>query len=200
MNLNEILKRKLNIIDSDCEASLMTDIQKIYSNINPPVSRSIALQLKAFEPTMLSSIIKKHRLFTTEMCRILKESNQKIDENHINLITEIVEEKFGADKYKDRINTFLSSIERIYSRYGLVFDQNVYRTDLMKTTYSCSVQNYTRKIRADIAAELHLLIIAQNNETDFLSNANEIIDLKPNFFGLGVNLNNLLKKIIKKRT
>lgn len=197
MNLNEILKRKLNIIDRDCEVSLASDIQKIYSNINPPVSRNITPQLKAFEPKVLESINKKRKLFTTEMCRILKESNQKINEQHVNLISEIIEEKFGADKYKNRINTFLSSIETIYSRYGLAFDQKQYRTDLIKSCYSCGIQNTTRKVRADIAAELQLIIIAQSNKSGFLSKANEVVDLKPNFFGLGINLNNLLKRIIK---
>lgn len=35
------------------------------------------------------------------------------------------------------------------------------------------------------------------NENDLLTNANQIIDLKPNFFGIGINLNALIKKFRK---
>ena len=47
---------------------------------------------------------------------------------------------------------------------------------------------------------LEILRRIENNildETSFIREANKIIDLKPNFFGLGINLNQLAKKFLK---
>ena len=56
-----------------------------------------------------------------------------------------------------------------------------------------------RSIEEEIFALLDKLVSKADDEQSIAEKANEIIQLQPNFFGLGINLNALAKKYIKKK-
>lgn len=57
----------------------------------------------------------------------------------------------------------------------------------------------SRSIEEEIFAILDKLVTSSDNPTSITEKANEILMLQPNFFGLGINLNALVKKYLKKK-
>lgn len=56
-----------------------------------------------------------------------------------------------------------------------------------------------RSIEEEIFAVLDKLVSKLDDEESILEKANEIIQLQPNFFGLGININALVKKYLRKK-
>lgn len=57
----------------------------------------------------------------------------------------------------------------------------------------------TRSIEEEIFAILDKLVTKNDNPQTIAEKANEVIQLQPNFFGLGINLNALVKKYLRKK-
>lgn len=142
--------------------------------------------------SLVEKTIYLFRSYKNEIESIVVEMNSTIQDNHVKRLLRIGENglainlKNGSlwhrqypDNLKDYNNDQFGIVESIYGEIG---DMAGDLQDL------CNVANKLGDF------------IGFSNKTNksIISEANDVIDLKPNFFGLGININALFKKIFKK--
>ena len=112
---------------------------------------------------------------------------------------ELVSAYFQEERYLKRFDGFVESVERAAARYGLRLDRQGHRTDLAASRFEVGVKNSARRAVASVHAELalHLHNKPMTSEEALLG-INDIVDLKPNIAGFGINLNALIKRLMTK--
>lgn len=73
------------------------------------------------------------------------------------------------DIYEKRFDILIESIERHFSRYGIVFDIDNYRPDLYRTAAAVHASNACRRIRVEIKNELDVMALAEVTYSSNLS-------------------------------
>ena len=102
---------------------------------------------------------------------------------------------FEEERYLGRLERFVEGVHRKAASYGIPFDPQLYRLDLATAAFTAGVKNGSRRGLASVSAELTLYARSDKpNSAGRFAWLSEVIDLKPNFMGLGLNLNALLKK------
>jgi hypothetical protein len=140
----------------------------------------------------ISRIIDKLKL--SEFSEVDKES-----------ILGIVNEYCEHELYLKRFTIVLNSIERKIFSYGQKTDLEKNIIDLNRTICECYARNGTQRIKSKIENELNCLIESYRSKNEELKSkvaeVTDCLELKPNFFGLGINFNAILTKLrIKKKT
>ena len=82
-------------------------------------------------------------------------------------------------------------------------DFKKYRIDIPKSLCEAYAHNTTQRIRSMIENELDCIIESFNsknaNSKSKVSEATNYLELKPNFFGLGLNFNAIIAKLFKRK-
>ena len=103
--------------------------------------------------------------------------------------------KLSFEIFEKRFKIFIESIDRHYRRMGIVPQWGNYRLDLSSTKYEAFIKTTLRNNLIQLNSDLELIRLLKEPkdvQEDFLNNA---VDLKPNFFGLGLNINYIISKI-----
>jgi len=139
-----------------------------------------------------------------EITRILK--NLKVSEfteEDKNSIMTLVEDHCQAELYKKRFDLMLGVIDRAVSGYGIKFERDKYRIDIPKSICDTAAANGTRKIKAKIEDDLNCVVESFKSEaresTHRMSRVSRFLELKPNFMGIGLNLNAVVERIFKRK-
>ena len=142
-----------------------------------------------------------------EIVRVIESFNlTNFTEEDKKKVFNILNQYVDPELYKKRFSIMLSIIEREHQKYGLVFEKEKYRIDIPKSICEVDSYNHTRRILAKIDMELDCVIQKYNKlhivttEKNSVSNAEEFLELKPNFMGIGININAIIKKISRKNS
>jgi len=194
--LNKLIKTKLAHINQDCESETREAINDLYSSVKYEGGR---LRVPDFQKTanLMAGVIScKEKRFNSEISRILGSSGGFRSTRDLDRAKEYVSNYFQEDQYLKRFEAFLESVERAAGSYGLKFDRRAYRTDIASSLFEVGVKNSTRRALASVHAELAIHQRDQSLGPDSgLPGANDIVDLKPNFMGFGINFNALIKRL-----
>lgn len=193
-----ILKTKLSHVDQDCESETRAAVAELVSGVKYEGGRLRAPDLERVANLMASVIYCKEKKFNSEISRILGASGGLKDAGELERMKELVSAHFQEERYLKRFEGFLESIERSASRYGVKFDRQAYRTDLAASLFSCGATNSLRRANASVHAELALHLHEKSMNREPLPGINDIVDLKPNIAGFGINLNALFKRLATK--
>lgn len=194
--INKLIKTKLAYIDQDCESETRKEVNDLYSNIKYESGRLRVPDFQSVANIMVSVISCKEKRFNAEISRILSTSGGFHNTDELERAKKHVAGYFEGERYLHRFEGFLGGVERATARYGLKFDRRAYRTDIASSLYEAGVQNSTRRALVSVHAELAIHLRNDRVKTpEILPGANDIVDLKPNFMGLGINFNALIKRI-----
>ncbi len=192
--LNKLIKTKLAYIDQDCESETREKVNYLYSRIKYEGGRLHVPDFQKAANLMVAVIYCKEKRFNYEVSRILTTSGGFRSSEELEHAKEHVTKYFEEDRYLKRFEGFLEGVERAAGRYGLKFDRRVYRTDIASSLFEVGIKNSARRALASVHAELAIhLSNDQLGARENFPSANDIVDLKPNFMGFGINLNALIK-------
>jgi len=118
-------------------------------------------------------------------------------------IMEMVKEHCKPELYLKRYEIMLKSIERKLFSYGgkVNWVENI--ISLNKALCESYARNGTNRIKSRIENELDCLLEGYRSQTETskskVAETNDYFELKPNFYGLGINLNAIFAKIFGKK-
>jgi hypothetical protein len=194
--INKLIKTTLAHIDRDCESDSRKAVNDLYSSIKYEGGRLRVPDFRKSANLIAAVISCKEKRFKSEISRVLSTSDGFRSSNELERAKEYISHYFEEDRYLKRFDGFLESVERAAARYGLNFDRQAYRTDITSSLFEVGVKNSARRALASVHAELaiHLRDDPLAPEAE-LPGANDILDLKPNFMGIGINFNALIKRL-----
>lgn len=191
-----LLRTKLAHIDQDCEREIQVSLSEICRGIKYDGGRFHVPDFQKVAGLLLRAIACKEQRFNAEIARVLGSPSATLLAEELELAFNVVSPYFQDDLYINRFDRFVESVGRAGSRYGLQFDPQLYRVDLASALFVSGVKNGTRRGLASVHAELAVYQRHQPVALEMTApGLNEIVDLKPNFMGIGINLNALIKRI-----
>ena len=159
--------------------------------------------LKAFNQDSSRELFRYGDDIRAEVFRILKKLRlNDFSEKDKNSILKIVDDYCNPDLYLNRFNIILASIEKKLFSYGQNFDLTKHRIDLPRAICESYARNTTRSIRSKIENDLDCFIESFSSKKikgkRKLSEVTDCFELKPNWFGIGFNLNAIIDKFCKR--
>lgn len=175
-------------------------LEKIVPNRGIPLNDV----LKGFNKDSGKELFKYGNEILNEISRIIEKIKPKeFSEADKESILKIIDEYCNHELYLKRFTIMLSSIEEKIFSCGQKADLTKNIIDLNKAICESYSRNGTRRIKSKIENELNCLIESyrSKNEESKVAEIAECLELKPNFFGFGINLNAILNKFrIRKKT
>lgn len=115
----------------------------------------------------------------------------------------IINEYCQPELYKKRFSIMLDSMDKKLGGYGTKFERAKYRIDLPLSCCEVDAENITRRIKAKIENELSCLVESYKSKgvekSSKLPTASRYLELKPNFMGIGINLNAVIERLFHKK-
>ena len=175
-------------------------LEKIVPNRGIPLNEI----LKGFNGDSGQELFRYGNEITNEISRILEKLNlSEFSEDDKNSILEIVNEYCTPELYLKRYTIMVSSTERKIFSYGLKAGLSENIISLNKAICESYARNNTRRIKSKIENELNCLVESYRSQDkkpkSKSSEVVECLELKPNFFGLGININAILSKLRLKK-
>jgi hypothetical protein len=188
------LKTKLAHVDQDCERETRARVTELHLSMRYEGGRLRVPDLQKAANLLAAVISCKEKRFNSEISRVLSVAGDFLRSDELERARELVSPYFQEDRYLNRFDGFVESVERAASRYGLRFDRQAYRVDLASALFIAEVENATRRALASVQAELAIHAGDKPLPPEpTLLRLNDIVDLKPNVMGFGINLNALIK-------
>ena len=191
----EIINSKIDIFLKPGLADLGFDTSNLITNLKPEDLKKIDSTLKDFTSIVGKSINNLSEKIVQTVKIVILESNIQLSQDLSAKIHDLVGSKLYFEIFEKRFKIFIESIDRHYQRMGIVPQWGNYRLDLSSTKYEAFIKTILRKNLIQLNSELELIRLLKEPkdvQEDFLNNA---VDLKPNFFGLGLNVNYIISKI-----
>lgn len=207
MNLVEAIKTKLRLVDKQAESAWRADWDVIYGQIQPQDRRTVAASIKAFIPINDVLIRAKAAAMMVVVSDVLAESTVRLRDDEIEMVRGFVLNHFEAGRYLERMKTFLEAVGRKFGRTGMTFHASEWRTDLAEALFNSGVKNTLQDMCAFIEADFTIIAARRTTETGVspssaspssLSAINQCLELKPNLFGFGINLNGLIDVLLRR--
>ncbi|MEL4204980.1 hypothetical protein C9E85_16035 [Plesiomonas shigelloides] len=193
-DLNKLIKTKLALIDQDCESETRNAVNNLYLNIKYEGGRLCIPDFNKAANLISGVITCKEKRFNSEISRILSTSGGFCNSSELEFAKEFVSRFFEEELYLNRFEEFNKGVELAVRRYGLRLDGQAYRTDLASSLFEVEIKNSARRAVASVHAELTMHLTSDRiRSREYLPVADDIVDLKPNFMGLGINFNALIK-------
>ena len=152
----EILKTKLQAIDSECEATARSEIDAYYQSAKYDGNRFVVPSFQKVSAVWLKLIADKENLSKDELAKVLSHPNSEISSKEMVELNGLISGLFDGSRYLDRLSGFSEGIGRKAASYGIQFDPSVYRFDLHESAYRVGVKNSLRKARRVLTAEVSL--------------------------------------------
>jgi hypothetical protein len=128
-----------------------------------------------------------------------------LNEEDRDKVLEIWRKALDTDLYRKRIESFKESLDRKMQGYGMAVDYSTFRFDLIESRYLVGTANASRSVAAKLKSALDLHVYADGEQhhhrppASILEKANEVVDLRPNFLGFGLNLNKVIEHFLRRR-
>jgi len=114
---------------------------------------------------------------------------------------------FDESIYVDRVRLFGESLHRHFGRAGRTIDLSAFRPDLAEARLHIACSNRISRFASSFADDLELLVQRQRATASHaasptegkLEQVNKVIKIEPNFFGIGVNVNYLIRRWLGKK-
>lgn len=180
--LSRSLKVKLTYANEEAEGDLREKIDQYYSMVKYTGARMDVPNFQEVANTIVSIIRQKEDRFIAEIARVFSITNASPTEHELAQIKDAIARYFDEERYIQRFDSFMSSVERKVASYGLTFEPDIYRVDLASALYLAGVTNCTRHARAAVLAELGL----------YSPTLPEVLTIKPGYGGVNIDLRALL--------
>jgi hypothetical protein len=195
-----LFKTKFDHISQECESETRAKIDSIYSSIKYENGRLNVPDFNKAVNTIVGVIRLKEKRFNSEISRLFAITHGFQNAEDLQRSKELILPYFQDDQYLNRFDGFVAGVERIVSRCGGRFDRKAYRADTPAALFSVGVKNSNRRAISSLQTELDLHMTTRQPlmPDRSIPGVNDIIDVKPNIFGFGVNFNALFQLLREK--
>jgi hypothetical protein len=195
---------KLKLINKEIESTWRTDWNGLFDQIKPNDNSTIRKSIELLSSRTIALIRIKAASMMAEVSQIVSETNIMSQGNLKEALQSCVLSYFDKQDYIERLDPFIGAIHRKFNGLGLVFNPRIWRTDLIEVAFQAGVVNTLRDVHAGIKADFDLLAARSQadphiRDDSILSSINQCLELKPNFYGMGFNLNAFIEKISKRK-
>lgn len=203
----ELLARSLARLSDEHRLGLSSVVSQSLAAIDFSQKSSIGKSFGIFQSASVSTQRAYGANVCVEVLKIIEQTNKSLTSNDKLKILSVVDKYFHDSMYEDRWESFEKAVLRPYERRGMKLDLTPYRLDLNRSLYIADSINFVRLSRAKLADDLELIVQRSRvNESEGvrekvgveeskLEQVNRLIELEPNVFGVGVNLNYLLRRL-----
>ncbi len=197
--LSEIISTKLRLADQSCEAQALDQIVAFYKQIKYENGRFVFPSLQQVSSVWLKLLREKEQTFISEIQRVSAVFGNKLNPEEYITIVQLVRNLLNDERYSERLKIFVQGIERKAGSYGLTFNPQEHRLDLAYSTYEVGVRNIARQTLASVETELKLHTQVNSDIAEKFQEAASLLELKPNVMGIGVNFNEVINRIFRKK-
>jgi hypothetical protein len=173
--LASVLLVKLISIDDEIERRVQMQIESLYSSSTYANGRCV------------------------EIARVLNKPGG-VPADALLRVEAFIRARFDEKNYTERLNIFRDGVNRKIQSYGLEPRLNDRAFEVTNGGYRAASMNALRHTKTSVLAELALQ--QSSPEVGILSQsasfANDVLELKPNIMGVGINLNGLFSRLIRK--
>lgn len=152
----DILKTKLEAIDTECESEVRPEVNKLYAEAHYDGSKFCVPSFQGAGALWLNLIKKKEREFIREIARVLVTPGVTVNKADAVAVRRMIEDAFADDHYLERMRIFHEGIARKAVSYGLVYNAHAYGIDTYESAYRADIMNALRIARNNVIAELEL--------------------------------------------
>ena len=191
-----ILETKLNLADRECEEEASRRINEMRSSVRYENGRLRVPNFQEAANTLVRVIYCKEKRFCAEICRVLSGPERVLESADVERAEKSIASYFDESRYRKSFESFVASVERRAKSYGVPFDSAAYRVDFFEAAYKAGIQNGSRRALASVRAELALSAHGASMHTGGANASEDIIELKPNFMGFGLNLRALIRRFL----
>lgn len=207
----ELLARNLARLRDEHLLGLSSVVSQSLAAIDFSQRSSIGKSFEIFQSASVST----QRAYGVNVCaevlKIVEQTQKTLTANDKLKILSVVDKYFHHAMYEDRWEGFEKVVLRHYERRSMKVDFTPYRLDLNRALYIADSVNFVRLSRAKLADDLELIVqrsgvhesegvgMKVRSEESKLEQANRLIKLEPNVFGIGLNLNYLLRRLLGRK-
>jgi hypothetical protein len=155
LDVHPVLQTRLNAIDMECESEARSVIDSFFAQARYDGQRFRYPPLKEVSAVWLQSIRQKESKLIEETCRVF-DAMVAIEESQVDTVLEFADVIFEDDRYVDRLTAFCEGIVRRASSYGITFNPEVLRLDLVDALYRAGVCNECRRSRGNFRDALQI--------------------------------------------
>jgi hypothetical protein len=163
----------------------------------------------AFEglPSAFAEALSRHLAsLSSELLSIIENTGVTITDEGKRSILEIAGHSLDKQLYAKRLAIFQEGLGRQFGRAGRSFDVGAVRTDLIAARIAVDSENRILRCKAALADKLEVIAQGQaaasavtDKAEGKLEQANRLVKLEPNFFGIGLNLNYLIRRLFGRK-
>jgi hypothetical protein len=151
-----LLKTKLDHIEQDCESEVRAKVDAIYSTVKFENGRLRIPNFNKVANIMVEVIRLKEKRFSSEISRILNSTHGFNDLDELERAKALISSYFHDERYLNRLDGFIESVERAASRCGGHLERTANRTDSASALFSVGVKNSNRRAISSVQTELDL--------------------------------------------
>ena len=202
-----LLERNLSRARDEHVSVLLNVLNEAISVICPERRTTVQESLELFENETfraLKDYITQARLAALS---VIEGTNVRFTSEDKPAVIALVEKYVEPSLYLVRFAAYENAVARHVARFGSPFQLSQFRPDLTKATYEVGTINVIRSFLAALSDDLEVIAQKQRNSSTPVSSgqegkleeANRLIKLEPNFFGIGINLNYLIRRLLGRR-
>lgn len=209
----ELLNRRLARTHKEHMWELSSAVQNALRIVNPSRKATISESLDAFRKGTAAAQAEYGAKLRAEVMLIIEQTNQQaLDQAAKAAILRVTSTYLNDDLYTHRFQGFEEAFNRHVGGQGLSIDLALFRFDIAKSLYEVGSLNFVRSTHDKLADDLELIVqrvssVALHAQPtgatkpaaeSKLEQANRLVKLEPNLFGIGFNLNYLIRKLMGK--
>ena len=137
-----------------------------------------------------------------EVLAVVEQTQPTLSPDGREKILSLLPKHLDKDLYFKRFPAFEEAVRRHIGRYGQKLDSTLVRSDIVEALYYAGSENFVMSVLAKLSDDLELVVQRKAQSATAppsasqskLEQANKLIKLEPNIFGIGLNLNYLIRK------
>lgn len=142
-----------------------------------------------------------------EILSVVEQTQRELSAAGKAAVLKLSSKYFHAALYMERFGIYEGALVRHVRRHGSSMELAVFRPDLVKSLYEVGSINFVQSTSAALADDLELIVqraapVSSSRPSmpeGKLEQANRFVKLEPNFFGIGFNLNYVIRRLLGKR-
>jgi hypothetical protein len=199
----KLLERRLERVQQEHVERLLAVLDEALKLIKIERRATVGDSLEHFKQATWAAQSAYGDRLREEVLLVVKEVRQAVGADEKKEILAIASKYLSGDLYDVRFRCYESAFERHIASYGVKINLADFRADLVKALYQAASLNFISSTRAKLADDLELLVLRASRDSAApegkFEQANRFIKLEPNIFGLGFNLNYLIRRLFGRK-
>jgi len=197
-----LLDRRLSRKRDEHVSRLLTLLDDSLRVIKINRKATVTESLQHFKDETANAQFEYGRQVCVEVIFVVKLTQLSFSSEAKSVIIELTSKYFDENLYMTRFRIYEEAFERHVRRCGSNIILADFRSDLVKAQYHVGSANFVRSTLSKLADDLELIFIwpapalsPSPYPEGKMEQANRLIKLEPNIFGIGINLNYLIRRI-----